>query len=101
VSWTSGAEPNLDLRRPREHIGRTDLNLIKPDAASAIARDHLAKLRAPELRVVDGKDAHVNVYGLRVPLGDCWVVMLRSSEIILVAKESGEVVYHGSANDEG
>jgi hypothetical protein len=60
------------------------------------------------LYVVDGKDAHVNVYGLRVPLGDCWVVyvplptlMLRSSEIIVVAKESGEVVYHGSANDEG
>jgi hypothetical protein len=85
-----------------------DLNLIKPHAASTIGRDHLTNLPAPELRVVDGKDAHVNVYGLRVPLEDCWVVyvplptpMLRSSEIILVRKGSGEVVYHGSANDEG
>ena len=39
---------------------------------------------------------------------DCWVCylesqgwMLASSEIVLVARETGEVVYAGSASDEG
>jgi len=43
-----------------------------------------------------------------VSLHDCWIcylepkgMMLTSSEIIVVARETGEVVYAGSASDEG
>ncbi len=47
-------------------------------------------------------------YGLSVPLEKCWiayvqepVLALRSSTIILINKDSGRVVFSGSANDEG
>jgi len=43
-----------------------------------------------------------------VRLEDCWVcyleprpMMLASSEIVVASRETGEVVYAGSANDEG
>jgi hypothetical protein len=41
-------------------------------------------------------------------LKDCWIayvssrhLALQSSQVVLVSKESGEVIYFGSANDEG
>jgi hypothetical protein len=49
-----------------------------------------------------------NLYGLKMPLQDCWIayvnqplIGLRAATIILINKESGDVVYYGSANDEG
>lgn len=57
---------------------------------------------------MNGNAARINVYGLPLPLSDCWVAyvpqprgVLKSSEVIVIAKRSGEVLYHGSANDEG
>ena len=48
------------------------------------------------------------VYGLRAPLETCWIAYLessptaiQSSRVVLVSKESGKVLYFGSANDEG
>lgn len=78
-------------------------------AATTAARTHLDSIVKAELKVVDGQEAHVNIYGLPVPLNDCWVVyvarpftgIIRSSEIVIVEKSSGAVVYHGSAFDEG
>ena len=43
------------------------------------------------------------------PLDECWIVYLarepylalQSAEIVLIARASGEIVYRGSANDEG
>jgi hypothetical protein len=47
-------------------------------------------------------------YNLRHDLASCWiayvdrpVLMLGSSDIVLVSKVTGEVVYAGSAHDEG
>jgi hypothetical protein len=78
-------------------------------AALAAARDHLASVSGPELKVADGQDARVNIYALPVPLNECWVVyvprtfrgLIRSSEVVIIEKKSGAVVYHGSAFDEG
>jgi hypothetical protein len=82
--------------------------MIDASAAAAAARDHLASIWDAELKVVYGQGAHVNIYGLAVPLNECWVVYVpqpltgfRSSEVIIIEKRSGAVVYHGLAFDEG
>ena len=48
------------------------------------------------------------IYGLTVPLEECWIAYLdsppigiQSSRIVLVHKESGVILYSGSAGDEG
>jgi hypothetical protein len=48
------------------------------------------------------------VYGLRVPIDECWIAYLhsvptgiRSSQVVIVSKDSGQVLYFGSASDEG
>ena len=60
-------------------------------------------------RVSSGDEAAgLMPYGLSVPLEKCWIayieepmLALRSSSIILITKDSGRVVFSGSANDEG
>ena len=58
-------------------------------------------------KVADGKHARMEVYNL--PAVDAWVVFknsrellaLRSSEVVVVCKRTGRVLYEGPANDEG
>jgi hypothetical protein len=76
-------------------------------AIETVLNHLIAELR-DALRVEDGEDVRLNVYGLREALEDCWVVYLpqrglalRSSEVVVVSKLSGAVIYHGSAHDEG
>lgn len=66
-----------------------------PRVTHVLAADELA-FRAP------------SIYGLPVPLDACWIACvesqffgLHSSRVILISRASGEVVYDGSANDEG
>ncbi|HET7584128.1 MAG TPA: hypothetical protein VFK13_04430 [Gemmatimonadaceae bacterium] len=49
-----------------------------------------------------------NIYGLPVPIESCWIAYvtgwwdgLYSSRVILIERDSGSVVYDGSAHDEG
>lgn len=68
---------------------------------------HVVRQMFGGARVADGKHAGMNVYNL--PTGDAWVVFknsrrplaLRSSEVIVVCKRTGRVLYEGPANDEG
>lgn len=82
--------------------------MVTKQTAKALAEQHLFAFLHSEMSAVDGRDTEVEVYALRPPVTECWVIYipqrgiaLRSSVVILVAKESGEVVYHGPANDEG
>ncbi|MEI6078352.1 MAG: hypothetical protein WCS94_22425 [Verrucomicrobiota bacterium] len=57
-------------------------------------------------RVVDSAKAVVRAYN--VPTKDTWVIYrnptelaFKSSEIILVSKRSGKIIYDGPAHDEG
>jgi hypothetical protein len=54
------------------------------------------------------REAGTAPYGVDVPLEECWIAYverpvtgLESSWIVLVSRKSGEVVYEGSAGDEG
>lgn len=82
--------------------------MIDHEEAQRIAMAHLGDTALAALEIVDGRFARLNVYGLRQPLTTCWVayvpqpgVALRSSVVVIVSKASGEVLYHGSAFDEG
>lgn len=85
--------------------------MIDRTQALTNAVDHVRGILDAEARVVDGSEARVNVYGLPLALGDCWVVyiprlapgdlVIGSSLIVIVSKENGEIVYYGNANDEG
>lgn len=79
--------------------------VISRSGAAEIARESLA-VRTTE--TVDGKQARVNVYGLTLPLDGMLGVhlrrqppaALRSSVVVIVAKDSGEELYYGRAADE-
>ncbi len=81
--------------------------MIFPLQAAEIAARYMSLPDPHRLRTIDGKAARVNAYGLSVPLEACWVVYLprsatmRSSEVVLVHKRTGEILYHDSPRDEG
>ncbi len=77
--------------------------------AMAIAKDHCL---SDDLELHHLKPGAEEPMIYNRPQGDCWVIYapwmdgkdgstLRSSRVILVSKKSGEILYDGSANDEG
>ena len=78
-------------------------------ATEARQRDirHVVRRMFAGARVADGKRARMAVYDLR--RDDVWIVFknsrglpaLRPSEVVVVCKRTGRVLYEGPANDEG
>jgi len=71
-----------------------------------IARNHCASELT--LTIEDAKDCFLRIYG--VDTSNAWCVYvtrpyspmgLYSSEVVLISKTTGKVLYSGSANDEG
>jgi hypothetical protein len=75
--------------------------------ALLIAQSHVCQeIFGNSPRVVDGSDAVVRAFNVRTD--DAWVVFkhnpgnfLQSSQIIVISKRTGQVIYDGSAQDEG
>jgi len=89
---------------------------ISQDQARSIAHDLLRLSKdAATLevdRVVDPHEWHGGRIGAYLPLGrieDCWLVVLRrrvidglrSTQVMLIDRASGRLVYFGGAGDEG
>ena len=99
---------------------------VTREQAHAIASAHLARNPLPRHRgafEADRGDRQSTIrevvpgdevtrapvpYGLREPLADCWVayiesdaIAIQSSDIVVITKRTGEIIYCGSANDEG
>ena len=74
-----------------------------------IRRSHEPSISAVrDLHEVDRPPVLVYWQMMTTSVDECWIayvtprhLALQASEIVLVSKESGEVVYFGSANDEG
>jgi hypothetical protein len=87
-------------------------HLITPDEARHLAAQHVAKRMFETATVLDGADARLGI-GVpgAYPRKDVWVVYksenpgdapgLKSSDIVIVCKRTGRVLYEGSAGDEG
>ena len=57
-------------------------------------------------RVLDGADAKVRAYNVQT--ADTWIIYrhnpelsIRSSDVVVISKRTGRVIYDGSAHDEG
>lgn len=84
--------------------------MINQEKALEIAKSKLGSLIEYELRVSDGAEDHgIRLYG-NYDWEQLWVVsvlgwnrpdILESTFIILIHKQSGEIVYSGYASDEG
>ena len=81
------------------------MTAVTKEQAKNIALEHLANTRSIEITDCWGG---WNEY-IRKPLENCWFIltsfsdipMLASSRLIAVSKESGKILYDGSAYDEG
>jgi hypothetical protein len=93
----------IALNKPMNVLTEQDaLNIFK----KYIEQD---KQRKDVFRITDSLPVNCSSYGL--PKQDCWYVfcsshpgqpyIICSSRLIAISKESGEVIYDGSANDEG
>jgi hypothetical protein len=68
---------------------------------------HVARQMFKGATVEDGATVQLRIYGFET-LKDTWVVyksqeqgMIKSSEVVLVSKRTGRVVYEGPTQDEG
>lgn len=80
--------------------------MIDGSAAAAAARDQLATTVGAELQVVDGPEAHMNIYGFdcadrRVLGRPCVAAFSGAVRSLSFRKGLAPVLYHGSASDEG
>lgn len=91
---------------------RLRMRLVPPIGRKAAVRIAAEQCRpeASGLKCCSGLPPNVHVY--TDPAEPCWCIhvpwgdgkdgtMLRSSRIILVSKQTGEILYDGSANNEG
>jgi len=84
--------------------------MISQNKAVEIVKSRLGSLIEYELHVKDGAEHRYAIYG-NYDWENLWVVhvlesnlsntTLQSTFIVLIHKESGDVVYKGYANDEG
>ena len=82
---------------------------ISKEQALEIFRAHIATDK-PQIHSITDSAPNVNVYG-GLPLEECWHIlcsyqpndptMLTSSRLICVSKNTGRILFDGSANNEG
>lgn len=79
---------------------------LTKDNILTIAKNHYASQL--EYSISDGENCILNIYG--VDTKNTWCVFIdnpnipigiKSSEVVVVSKNDGKVLYSGSANDEG
>lgn len=97
-------------RDEARHIAQRYVESMSASSRGGVA-EAISELHIPEIRRVhsaEGIDRPPLIYGLRVPLEECWIAYLtsrgrglHSSAVVLISKDSGQVVYSGSAHDEG
>jgi hypothetical protein len=81
---------------------------VTRERAAVIATKALAGCGLAETLAVDELRAPVNVYPRRGDIWNCWIAYAKqegfgfhSSRLALVDRDTGEVLYVGSAHDEG
>jgi hypothetical protein len=92
------------VRRPRAQ-GTRKRHITSAEAKRRAAR-YLANKALKGLTVVDGEHAPCNIYG--VSERETWVIQKpsffpepRPTQVVVVCKRTGRILYDGSAGDEG
>jgi hypothetical protein len=102
--------PSTPSKRPKRRVGNSQKPFITRTEARRRAERHVLNRMFKGARVRDGAAATLYIY-IRGDwsVKDTWVVyknpddpmVLRSSDVILVCKRTGRVLYEGTAGDEG
>ena len=94
------------FKRPMPRRGRSRRRFITRAGALRRAARHVLDRMFKGAMVRDGEEARINAYNIRRE--DTWVVYkncaltgLRASEVVVICKRTGRVLYEGSAGDEG
>jgi hypothetical protein len=94
------------FKRPEPRRGRSRRRFITRAEALLLAGRHVLDRMFKGATVRDGEEARINTYNIRHK--DTWVVYkncaltgLRASDVVVVCKRTGRVLYEGSAGDEG
>ena len=100
---TKTANPS---KRPRPRRGKIRKPIITRAEARRRAQRHVLKRMFQGATVRDGAQDGFNAYGVRRQ--DTWIVFknsrvsaLKSSDVVVVCKRTGRVLYEGSAHDDG
>ena len=81
---------------------------ISKDQALEIYKAHIAEDNQQIFKITDSIPSNINVYGL--PSEECWYILcsyhphahlISSSRLICISKNTGRILFDGSANDEG
>lgn len=100
-------KPPAGKRASRRKPNRSNHPFISRAEARRLAGRHVLKRMFQGAPVSDSARVRLNVYNVRQK--DTWVVFknseepfsFRSSEVLIVCKRTGRVLYEGSAGDEG
>jgi hypothetical protein len=94
------------FKRPKPRRGRSRRRFITRGGALRRAEQHVLNRLFKGATVRDGEEARINTYNIRQK--DTWVVYkncalteLRGSDVVVICKRTGRVLYEGSAGDEG
>ena len=94
----------FNVKRPKPRRGK--VRFITRAGALARAKRHVLDRLFKSATVRDGAETKFNAYGIRQ--NDTWVVYkncagtgLRASDVVVICKRTGRVLYEGSAGDEG
>ena len=93
-------------RRPEPRRGKSRRRFITRAGALRRAGRHVLDRMFKDATVRDGEEACINAYNVR--RRDTWVVYkncatmgLRASDVVVICRRTGRVLYEGSAGDEG
>ena len=93
-------------RRPEPRRSKSRRRFITRAGALRRAGRHVLDRMFKGATVRDGAEARINAYNVRHK--DTWVVYkncamtgLRASDVVVICKRTGRVLYEGSAGDEG
>ena len=93
-------------KRPKPRPGKNRKPFITPAEARRRAGRYVSNRMFRGASVRDGTESGFNTYGVRRQ--DTWIVFknsrvsaLKSSDVVVVCKRTGRVLYEGSAHDEG
>ena len=99
-------KPAKSSKHLKPRRGKIQKPFITRAEARRRAERHVLKWMFQGASVRDGAESGFNAYGVRRQ--DTWIVFknsrvsaLKSSDVVVVCKRTGRVLYEGSAHDEG
>lgn len=102
-------KPKRRSQSRQSPLRRLNRKHITPAEARRRAARHVLNRMFKGAQVADGSTVHLGIYSGNWKAAEVWIVYknpenpmaMKSSDIVVVSKRTGRVLYEGSAGDEG